>query len=77
MKPLDFWTRIGAALRCGGLLGLGRQLRGKPAGIRTSILISLGTAVFVTVGAAVAGPSGDPAASSVRSSPESGFSKRE
>jgi putative Mg2+ transporter-C (MgtC) family protein len=45
---------------CGGLLGLERQLRGKPAGMRTSILICLGTMVFVALGAAVVVPSGDP-----------------
>jgi putative Mg2+ transporter-C (MgtC) family protein len=55
-----FWLRVGAALLCGGLLGLERQLRGKPAGIRTSILICLGTMIFVTLGAAVVVPTGDP-----------------
>jgi putative Mg2+ transporter-C (MgtC) family protein len=46
-----FWLRIGTALLCGGLIGLERQLRGKAAGIRTSILICLGTMVFVAMGA--------------------------
>lgn len=55
-----FWARIGIALLCGGLLGLERQLRGKPAGIRTSILICLGTMLFVTLGANLAGPNVDP-----------------
>jgi len=47
---LDFWIRIGATLFCGGIIGLERQLRGKPAGIRTSILICLGTQVFISIG---------------------------
>jgi len=47
---LEFWGRIGATLLCGGVIGLERQLRGKPAGIRTSILICLGTQVFITLG---------------------------
>ena len=43
-----FWTPVGMALLCGGILGLERQLRGKPAGIRTSVLICLGTVFFMT-----------------------------
>lgn len=46
-----FWQRIVVAIICGGIIGLERQLRGKPAGIRTSILICLGTEVFVALGA--------------------------
>lgn len=41
------WTRVGMALLCGGMVGLERQIRGKPAGMRTSILICLGTTMFV------------------------------
>lgn len=47
---LDFWVRLAATIFCGGIIGLERQLRGKPAGIRTSILICLGTQIFVTMG---------------------------
>lgn len=46
---VDFWIRVGLTLLCGGIVGLERQLRGKPAGIRTSILICLGTQVFVSL----------------------------
>ncbi|GAB4258924.1 MAG: MgtC/SapB family protein [Vicingaceae bacterium] len=35
---------------CGGLIGLERQLSGKPAGIRTSILICLSAYTFVAIG---------------------------
>ena len=45
---------------CGGVVGLERQLRGKPAGIRTSVLICLGTSVFVHLGAVVGNEHGDP-----------------
>ncbi|MFA7383524.1 MAG: MgtC/SapB family protein [Desulfurivibrionaceae bacterium] len=45
-----FWQRIGIALVCGGIIGLERRLRGKSAGILTSILICLGTEVFVALG---------------------------
>ena len=32
-----FWLRLGMTGVCGGLIGLERQLRGKPAGIRTTV----------------------------------------
>jgi putative Mg2+ transporter-C (MgtC) family protein len=47
-----FWLHLGTAILCGGLIGIERQLRGKAAGIRTSILICLGTSIFVSLGAA-------------------------
>lgn len=37
--------RLGAALLAGGILGLNRELHGKPAGFRTHALVSLGAAV--------------------------------
>jgi putative Mg2+ transporter-C (MgtC) family protein len=55
-----FWLHVGTALLCGGLIGVERQLRGKAAGIRTSILICLGTALFVTLGASLPVESVDP-----------------
>jgi putative Mg2+ transporter-C (MgtC) family protein len=65
LDPLDpgapeFWLRLGTAILCGGIVGLERQLRGKAAGIRTSILICLGTQVFVALGASFAGERVDP-----------------
>lgn len=45
---------------CGGIVGLERQLRGKPAGVRTSILVCLGTSVFIHLGSAVSGAGADP-----------------
>lgn len=56
----EFWVRVGTAFFCGGIIGLERQLRGKPAGIRTSVLICLGTCFFVTLSSAFAGPAADP-----------------
>ena len=57
INPFDpvFWKAMGLAVGCGGLIGLERQIRGKPAGIRTSILICFSTTTFVHLGAAVAG----------------------
>lgn len=56
----EFWLRLGTAILCGGIIGLERQLRGKPAGIRTSILICLGTQLFVALGSSFAGERVDP-----------------
>ena len=44
----------------GGIIGLERQLRGKAAGIRTSILICLGTQLFVSLGSSFGGEPVDP-----------------
>ena len=56
MSP-DLWVRIIVSIVCGTLVGLDRQLRGKPAGIRTSSLICLGTTIFVTLGSSDYAPS--------------------
>jgi putative Mg2+ transporter-C (MgtC) family protein len=45
---LDVFLRLGAATLCGMVLGLNRDLHGKPTGIRTLGLVSLGVAI-VTV----------------------------
>jgi putative Mg2+ transporter-C (MgtC) family protein len=50
LLDVALWSRVGAALLCGGLVGFERQLRGRPAGVRTSSLICLGTAMFVYLG---------------------------
>jgi putative Mg2+ transporter-C (MgtC) family protein len=50
----DLWQRIIVSIICGALVGLDRQLRGKPAGIRTSSLITLGTTIFVLLGSSYA-----------------------
>ena len=56
----EFWQHLGTAILCGGIIGIERQLRGKAAGIRTSILICLGTAIFVSLGASLAPETADP-----------------
>jgi len=56
----DFWTVIGVAILCGSIVGFERQVRGKPAGVRTSILVCLATAVFVHLGSSIAAPGADP-----------------
>ncbi len=55
-----FWATIGFSILCGGIVGLERQVRGKPAGVRTSILVCMGTAVFIHLGTAIQGEGSDP-----------------
>lgn len=50
-NSMAFWSRVGTALLAGGVIGIERQSRGKVAGVRTSILICLGTELFVSLGA--------------------------
>src|SRR5207237_191613 len=47
------------ALLCGAWVGIERQRKEKPAGIRTMALIALGSAVFTMVGYAFASSTGD------------------
>lgn len=54
------WKAIGAAILCGTIVGLERQVRGKPVGIRTSSLIVLGTYFFITASVAVSTAASDP-----------------
>jgi putative Mg2+ transporter-C (MgtC) family protein len=44
-----FLPRIFFAILCGGLVGLERELKNKPAGIKTNILICLGSALYTSV----------------------------
>jgi len=55
----EFWQTIVVSLLCGALIGFERQFRGKPAGIRTSILICTGTSLFVFMGSMINGVSVD------------------
>ncbi|MDN3640813.1 MgtC/SapB family protein [Simiduia curdlanivorans] len=59
IAPFD-WYSVGMALLCGGVVGLERQLRGKPVGIRTSILIVLGTYIFIAASISVSSHMTDP-----------------
>lgn len=47
---LPFMVRVGAAGICGAVIGLERELKRKPAGFRTNILICLGSAIYMAVG---------------------------
>ena len=43
---LDVFFRLGAAVLVGAVIGFDREIRDKPAGLRTLTLVSLGSAVF-------------------------------
>ena len=49
MTPIEVLCRFAAAVLVGGAIGLNRDLRGKPAGVRTHALVSLGAAVATVV----------------------------
>ena len=50
--------RLSSATLIGGVLGLNRELKGKPAGLRTNALVSLGSALLVLGSIAVSAGSG-------------------
>jgi putative Mg2+ transporter-C (MgtC) family protein len=50
LYDFHFWIRIILAIVCGFTVGIERQLKGKPVGVRTSILICLGTMTFMRLG---------------------------
>lgn len=41
--------RLGIALLVGGIIGLEREIKDKPAGLRTFMLVSFGAALFVLI----------------------------
>lgn len=49
VPPVIAAIRLTAALILGGLIGIERERRGKPAGLRTHMLISVAAALFIIV----------------------------
>jgi putative Mg2+ transporter-C (MgtC) family protein len=49
MDDISIALRLGAALAAGAVLGINRDLRRKPAGVRTHALVSIGSALVVLV----------------------------
>jgi putative Mg2+ transporter-C (MgtC) family protein len=62
MTLTDAVLRLGAATLVGGAIGLNRDLRGKPAGVRTHALVGLGSAVATSIGTSLLGGDVDPGA---------------
>ncbi|RUO33328.1 MgtC/SapB family protein [Aliidiomarina soli] len=61
---LDMLTRLSVAAGLALFLGLERELHGKPAGLRSHMLVSLGSATFIIIGMSIlfATAEGDPSA---------------
>ncbi len=52
---LEDMVRAGLAILLGGIVGAERQLAGQSAGLRTHVMVALGSAVFTLAGIASAG----------------------
>jgi putative Mg2+ transporter-C (MgtC) family protein len=52
---LEVVERLGAATLCGAVVGLNRNIHGKPAGVRTHAIVALGSALFTLVSLDIAG----------------------
>ena len=59
---LDLVLRLSLATLLGSLIGLNRDLHGKPAGLRTHALVALGSALIVFVSGQLPGAEGSHAA---------------
>ncbi len=49
MDYIDILTKIGLIVLLSGVIGLDRELRHKPAGAKTHILVGLGSTIFMLV----------------------------
>ena len=54
MPPVELMLRLLLAAGLGAAIGLERELRHKPAGLRTNMLIAVGSALFTTLSIAFA-----------------------
>lgn len=57
---LELLVQLVLAVVLGGAIGLERELKGKPAGLRTNILISIGATLFTVLSVRMAAERGDP-----------------
>lgn len=55
-----FILALGVALVCGLIIGLERESKGKPAGLRTLVLISVGSCIYCQASQLIAFKTGDP-----------------
>jgi putative Mg2+ transporter-C (MgtC) family protein len=70
---LELLVQLSLAVLLGGIIGLDRELRGKPAGLRTNTLICVGAALFTSLSVGMAGAHGDPARVAAQIIPGVGF----
>src|SRR6266536_1606547 len=57
---LELLLQLGLAVLLGGAIGLERELGGKPAGLRTNILICIGSVLYTKLSMTMGGPTSDP-----------------
>jgi putative Mg2+ transporter-C (MgtC) family protein len=55
-----FVLRCSVAAVCGGIIGIERELKNKPAGFRTNILICLGSSIYMAAGFLIHDQTADP-----------------
>ena len=58
--PVDYVWRLLLAAGLGAAVGLEREYRQKPAGLRTNILIAVGSALFTVISLTMTAGTGDP-----------------
>jgi putative Mg2+ transporter-C (MgtC) family protein len=58
MELVDILLKLILAIALGGLIGLEREAREKPAGFRTNILVCVGSAVMMSLAAGLVGTKG-------------------
>jgi len=59
-ETLDMLLKLVLAVVLGGVIGYERETHGRPAGLRTHILVCLGAAIFTIVSISFAGRTSDP-----------------
>ena len=70
---LQLLLQLGLAILCGGWIGFERELSGKPAGLRTNILICVGATLFTSLSFVLSEGRGDPARVAAQILPGVGF----
>jgi putative Mg2+ transporter-C (MgtC) family protein len=60
IADLELIRRLVTAALLGALIGIEREVHQKSAGLRTNILIAVGSALFTLMSIEMAGPGGDP-----------------
>jgi putative Mg2+ transporter-C (MgtC) family protein len=59
VPDLEVLARLGVAAAVGAIVGIDRERHGKPAGLRTHVLVSAGAALFVVAAAETGMPTAD------------------
>jgi putative Mg2+ transporter-C (MgtC) family protein len=70
---LELLAQLGLAVLLGGAIGLERELAGKPAGLRTNIMICTGAVLFTVLSVKLSLGRGDPARVAAQVLPGVGF----